>query len=180
MPKIEKEFTPDVLEGQECPICREKSATLTEAEQDIPFFGKVFLFSITCAACKYHKADVESAQKKDPVKFTFDVEGKNDFSVRVVKSAEATVKIPHIITIESGPSSNGYVTNIEGILMRVKTAVEQAKSGVEDKDDEDKARKLLKKINRILWGEESCKIIIEDPSGNSSIISEKAKKGTLK
>lgn len=180
MPKLEEEFAPDILEGQECPICREKSATLTEAERDIPYFGKVFLFSITCTSCKYHKSDVESSQKNDPVKFTLDVEGKNDFSIRVVKSAEATVKIPHIITIESGPSSNGYVTNVEGILMRVKTAVDQAKSSSDDKDEEDKARKLLKKINRILWGEEPCKIIIEDPSGNSSIISEKAKKSSLK
>lgn len=178
--KVEQEFAPDVLEGQECPICKGKAASLSESERDIPYFGKVYLFSITCSACKYHKADVESAEKKDPVKFSIDVSGKNDFSIRVVKSSEGTVKIPHMITIESGPSSNGYVTNIEGILMRVKTAIEQAKSSAEDKDDEEKARKLLKRLNRILWGEESCRITIEDPSGNSAIISEKAVKSVLK
>lgn len=178
--KTEQEFAPDVLEGQECPVCREKAATLTEAERDIPYFGKVYMFSITCGSCKYHKADVEVADKKDPSIYTMDVRGKEDFVVRVVKSAEATVKIPHMITIESGPSSNGYVTNIEGVLMRVKTAIEQAKSSAEEKDDENKARKLLKKLNRVLWGEEGCRIIIEDPSGNSAIISEKASKSSLK
>ena len=40
--------------------------------------------------------------------------------------------------------------------------------------------KLLKKVNRILWGSEKCKFIIEDPSGNSAIISDKAKKDKLK
>lgn len=169
-----------MLEGQECPICREKQATLTEAERDIPFFGRVYVFSLTCAACKYHKADVEAAEKKDPCKYSIDIKGKDDLSIRIVKSAEATVKIPHITTIESGPSSNGYVTNVEGILMRVKTAIEQAKTSAEDKDDEEKARKLIKKVNRIMWGEESCKITIEDPSGNSAIISDKAVRSALK
>jgi C4-type Zn-finger protein len=38
---------------------------------------------------------------------------------------------------------------------------------------------MLKKINRVLWGSDSIKIIIEDPTGNSAIISEKAVKGKL-
>lgn len=175
-----EQFQADVLEAQDCPICHEAKATLTEAERDIPYFGKVYVFSITCTGCGYHKADVEAAEKHDPCKYLIEVKGKDDLPIRVVKSADAVVKIPHIITIESGPSSHGYVTNIEGILMRVKTAIEQAKSSSEDKEDEGKARKLLKRVNRIIWGEESCKIIIEDPSGNSAIISEKAIKSGLK
>jgi len=176
----DEEFAPDILEGQECPVCRESKATLTEAERDIPYFGKVYIFSLTCAGCGYHKADLEAAEHKEPCKCSLEVKGKDDMSIRIVKSAEATLKIPHIITIESGPSSQGYVTNVEGVLMRVKTAVEQAKTAAEDKDDEDKARKLVKKINRIMWGEDSCKIIIEDPTGNSAIISEKAQRSALK
>lgn len=175
-----KDFESDVLEGQECPVCRQAKATLTEAERDIPYFGRVYIFSLTCAGCNYHKADVEAAEQKEPCKCSIEIKGKEDLAIRIVKSAEATLKIPHIITIESGPSSQGYVTNVEGVLMRVKTAVEQAKNSAEDKDDEDKARKLIKKINRIMWGEESCKIIIEDPSGNSAIISDKAVRSGMK
>jgi len=33
---------------------------------------------------------------------------------------------------------------------------------------------MLKKLQNVLWGSEKLKIIIEDPSGNSAIISEKA------
>jgi len=39
---------------------------------------------------------------------------------------------------------------------------------------------MLKKITRITWGKEKAKIIIEDPSGNSAIISDKAVKAKLK
>ena len=43
-----------------------------------------------------------------------------------------------------------------------------------------KAKNLLKKIQKISWGQEKAKLIIEDPSGNSAIISEKAVKSKLK
>ena len=42
-----------------------------------------------------------------------------------------------------------------------------------------KAKNMLKKLNRTMWGQEKLKIIIEDPSGNSAIISDKAKKSKL-
>lgn len=171
----------DILENQKCPICLKNTMTLTESEKDIPYFGKVYLFSMDCNSteCKYHKADIESAEQKEPCKFTIDINGEEDMKIRVVKSGEATVKIPRIITITPGPASNGYVTNIEGILNRVKVMVEKARDDAEDEDDKQKAKAMLKKINRVIWGSESLKIIIEDPSGNSAIISDKAVKGKL-
>ena len=41
-------------------------------------------------------------------------------------------------------------------------------------EDRKKAKSLLKKIRGIMWGEEKITITIEDPTGNSAIISEKA------
>ena len=38
---------------------------------------------------------------------------------------------------------------------------------------------MVKKLQNVLWGEEKLKITIEDPSGNSAIISEKAKRTKL-
>ncbi len=163
----------DVLEGQECPICKAKTCTLTEQEKDIPYFGKVFLFSMNCESCKYHKSDVECAEQKDPCKYMLDIESEEDLKIRVVRSSEATIKVPHVMTIEPGPSSNGYVTNVEGILNRMKNAVETAKENEEDDDVRKKAKNMLKKLNKVLWGQEKVKLIIEDPSGNSTIISKK-------
>jgi zinc finger protein len=70
--------------------------------------------------------------------------------------------------------------NVEGILNRIKHQIETAKDNEEDADAKKKAKKLLKKLNKAMWGQEKLKIIIEDPSGNSAIISEKAVKGKLK
>ena len=179
MPKEENQQEGD-FEHQPCPLCHEKTLILTEREIEVPYFGKVYLFSMTCNNCKYHKADVESMEEKEPCKYEFEISGENDMKVRVVKSSEATVKLPHLTTITPGPASQGYVTNIEGILSRVKYQIEVARDTAEDEEDKHKAKNLLKKILNITWGKEKQKIIIEDPSGNSAIISDKAVKSALK
>lgn len=170
----------DVVSGETCPMCMQKTLSLTEAEREVPYFGKVYLFSMSCSNCKYHKADIECLERHEPARYTFEITSEEDMKVRVVKSSEATVKIPHITTITPGPASNGYITNIEGILSRVKKEVEVLRDTAEEDEDRKKAKNMLKKIINIMWGRQPQKIIIEDPSGNSAIISDKAVKEKLK
>lgn len=174
-----KQEVPNVLEKQRCPMCMENTLTLTEAEKEIPYFGNVFLFSMNCSNCKYFKADIEAAEKKEPSKYTIDVSGDNDMKIRVVKSADATVKILRIMTITPGPASNGYVTNIEGILNRAKTMLENVRDDAEDKSERKKAKSMIKKLQDVVLGRDKIKIILDDPSGNSSIISDKAVKSKI-
>jgi zinc finger protein len=164
----------DQLKGQLCPICSKKTCTLTEHEEEAPYFGKLAIFAMQCDDCGFKKSDVESVEKKDPCKWTFEITSEEDLKARVVKSSEATVKIPRIITMDPGPASNGYVTNVEGILNRAKDAVETMKESEDDPATQKKCKNMLKKIQRILWGRDSIKITIEDPSGNSAIVAEKA------
>lgn len=168
-----------LIGGETCPMCLNKTLTLSEVEREVPYFGKVILFSMDCSSCNYHKADVEALERHEPSKYTFEVSSEEDIKVRVVKSSEATIKIPHITTITPGPASNGYVTNIEGIFNRVKKQIEVARDTAEDQAERKTAKNLLKKITNIMWGRQSQKIIIEDPSGNSAIISDKAQKTKL-
>jgi zinc finger protein len=170
----------DILENQKCPICNKDALTMTEDEREIPFFGKVFIYSMDCNECKYHKADIESAETHEPARYTIEVNGEEDMKIRIVKSAEATVKIPHIMTITPGPASNGYVTNVEGILNRVKRAIETARDDTEDDEDKKKAKNMIKKLQKVIWGSEKLKIILEDPTGNSAIVSDKAVKEKYK
>ncbi|MBI3051359.1 ZPR1 zinc finger domain-containing protein [Candidatus Woesearchaeota archaeon] len=165
----------DEIDDEPCPVCREKKLILTEREEDIPYFGRVYLFSMTCASCKFHKADVECIDEKDPVKYTIDVSGEEDMKIRVVRSSQATIRIPHITTVEPGIASQGFITNVEGIINRVKGQLEGIKQDDDDPDAYSKARNLLKKLNRVVWGQERMRLIIEDPSGNSAIISDRAK-----
>jgi len=166
----------DTMPGQVCPMCKAKELTLMEQEREIAYFGKVFMFSMTCSACKYHKADVECAESHDPAKYTIEINSEEDMKIRVVKSANAIVKIPHMITMEPGAASQGFISNIEGLLRRAKAIIEQARDSAEDKSDQKKAKKMLKKLQKVMWGQESLKIIIEDKTGNSAIISDKAVK----
>ncbi|MBI2576955.1 ZPR1 zinc finger domain-containing protein [Candidatus Woesearchaeota archaeon] len=165
---------PGEFSSHQCPVCGAKSLQLMEAERDIPYFGKVFLFSMTCSSCKYHKSDVECDSKKDPSRYTLEIGSEADLKVRVVKSAEATVKIPYITTITPGPASQGYVTNVEGILQRVKNEIEAVRDTTDDDGERQEAKNLIKKLINIMWGKQKQKVIIEDPSGNSAIISDRA------
>jgi zinc finger protein len=167
---------PAVLRGQPCPVCGKNSLQLMEKEMDVPYFGQMFIFNMSCDSeeCKYYKTDIEAIEKKDPCRWTIEISTEEDMKIRVVKSSEATVKIPHVTTITPGPASNGYITNVEGILNRVKHEIETARDAEEDEEVKKRAKNLLKKLLKVTWGQEKLKIIIEDPSGNSAIISEKA------
>ncbi|RMF05444.1 ZPR1 zinc finger domain-containing protein [Candidatus Woesearchaeota archaeon] len=170
----------EVLPEQPCPICHTNNLTLAQEETEVPYFGKLYIFSMSCSNCKFHKSDIEPAETHEPASYTFVLESEEDLKVRVVKSSEATIKIPHVMTITPGPASQGYVTNIEGVLNRVKEALEKSRDMEEDPKAKKKAKNLLKKIQRAMWGQEQIKITIEDPTGNSAIISEKAVKKNLK
>jgi zinc finger protein len=178
-----EEFDFETIEGEQCPFCNEKTLALMETSRDVPFFGVCHIFSMDCSSCKYHKADVEVAEGENtPVKYTLDITEENDMKIRVIKSASATVKIPHVGSIESSEHANGYITNVEGIFNRIKVQTEHLRDSADaDEDDmKTKAKNMLKKITRIMWGQEKAQLIIEDPTGNSAIISPKAIKGTFK
>lgn len=166
----------EVISGEKCPICGEKTLTLTDMERDIPFFGEIVIFSMSCSSCHYHKADIETEMEDKPVRYDFEVSTEDDLSVRVIKSGSATIKFGRFGKIESGETSNGYVTNIEGLLNRFKKQIEFLRDSAEDKADQKKAKNQLKKLQRVFWGQEALTITVQDPHGNSAIISEKAVK----
>ncbi len=167
------------LKGQECHLCGEKKLILKEEELDIPYFGKVYVLTMECEACGYKKSDIEPAEMKEPCRYTLEIESDADLNIRIVKSGEATVKIPHIITMEPGVASEGYVTNVEGLLEKVKKIIESSLEAEEDEDAKNKGRNLVKKLNKALVGREKLKIIIEDKTGHSAIISDRVKKEKL-
>lgn len=169
----------NTVDKEMCPMCRQKTLTLMEDDIEVPYFGKLFVFSMSCSNCSFRKADVEAAERKEPCKFTFEISSEEDMKVRVVKSSEATIKIPHMATVTPGPASEGYVTNVEGILTRIKEQIENLRDTEEDDTVKKKAKNQLKKLTKVMWGQEKMKLIIEDPSGNSAIISEKAVKSKL-
>ena len=59
------------IKNQHCPFCNKDTMSLIEEEKDIPYFGKCYLMSMRCDSCSYYKSDIESIDKKDPIKYTF-------------------------------------------------------------------------------------------------------------
>ncbi len=165
----------DQLKNQPCPVCHASKLILTEQDYNVPYFGKCYLMAMHCESCGYKMSDIETEEAKDPIRYTFEVKNKKDLNVRVVKSGQATIKIPTLkMSVEPGPASEGYVSNIEGVLEKFKKVIESERDAAEDEDVKKNAKNLLKKLWKIELGEMPIKIIIEDPSGNSAIISDKA------
>ena len=167
------------IKGELCQFCGKNGLNLREEEVEIPYFGLVYILSMNCDECGYRKTDVEPAEKKEPCRYTFEVTSEEDLNVKIVKSGGGRVKIPHVITIDPGPATSGYITNIEGLLERVKNIIQSTAESEDDSSAKKKAKNLIKKLNKVLVGREKLKIILEDPTGNSTIVSDKAVKGKL-
>ena len=163
----------DIIEGERCPICLKETLSLKEQSIEVPYFGLTHVFGMDCSSCGYHMSDVESEEQHKAVKQKFVVESEDDLNVRVIKSSSGSIKIPRMVTIEGGqPDSDGYITTIEGVLNRFKEVLEDLKSD-DDKKVAKKAKNHLKKLNKVLWGQDSLTIQLEDKTGNSMIITDK-------
>ena len=115
----------------------------------------------------------------DPARWEIRVESVDDLSIRVVRGSSGSIEIPDLgVRIDPGPACEAFVSNVEGILLRVIQVVEQMLPGLEGSESES-AVTLLNRIGEIRVGKLPVTLIIEDPCGNSAIVSEKAMKVLL-
>lgn len=158
-----------------CPACGiEGVAKSIMKEIEIPHFGNVLETSIQCPSCGFKHNDVIALEQNDPAKYTIEI-NKNNLSVRVVRSQSATVIIPEVgIKVEPGPKSEGYVTNVEGILTRFESAVKKAMNLFDDEESQINAKKTLEHIEELKEGNGTATLIILDPFGQSNVVSENA------
>ena len=159
-----------------CPACSvEGKAKSIMKELEIPHFGKVLETTIQCPSCGFKHSDIIALEQNDPAKYVLEI-NKNTLTVRVVRSQSATVSIPEIgIKVEPGPKSEGYVTNVEGILNRFEDAVKKALQLFEDEESQKNAKNTLNQIQELKKGNGSATLIIQDPFGQSNIVSDSVK-----
>ena len=157
-----------------CPACAaEEVAKSIMKEIEIPHFGKVMETTILCPSCGFKHSDIIALEQNDPAKYVLEI-NKNNLSIRVVRSQSATVMIPEIgIKVEPGPKSEGYVTNVEGVLIRFESAVKKALNLFDDEQSQINGKKTLKEIQELIKGNGTATLIILDPFGQSNIVSEK-------
>jgi zinc finger protein len=156
-----------------CPACSvEGKAKSIMKELEIPHFGKVLETSIQCPVCGFKHSDIIALEQNDPAKYVLEI-NKNTLTVRVVRSQSATVSIPEAgIKVEPGPKSEGYVTNVEGILNRFEDATKKALLLFDDEKSQINGKKTLNQIQELKKGNGTATLIILDPFGQSNIVSE--------
>jgi zinc finger protein len=160
----------------ECPACGQQLELLTQT-YDIPYFGMVLQSTFLCP-CGYRFVDIYPFEEKEPSKFVVKVT-EAELTSRVVKSSTCTMTVPELgVRVDPGPASEGIITNVEGILLRIEHAVKTAMTWG-NFDQKKEGKKILKKLHRVFRGKETVTLILEDPRGFSCIVSEKAQKTPL-
>ena len=154
-----------------CPACgAENKAKSIMREIEIPHFGNVLETTIQCSSCGFKHSDIIALEQNDPAKYILPI-NKDTLSTRVVRAQSATVSIPEVgVKVEPGPKSEGYVTNVEGIITRFKDATHKALNLFSDEESQKNANITLKKIDELISGNSEATLIIEDPFGQSNIV----------
>jgi zinc finger protein len=165
-----------VVQGR-CPYCEREIQYLYQTE-NIPYFSDILIVSARCE-CGYRHADVMVLAGGEPARWEIRVEAPEDLMVRVVRSASARVEIPELgVEIDPGPACEGFVSNVEGVIDRIDDVVSGVLAWAEGEEREN-ALVLRRRIELAREGSLPFTISIEDPSGNSAIVSEKAKKSEI-
>jgi len=157
-----------------CPLCK-NSIIITWQPDNIPFFGDVVHTCFQCD-CGFKYADTMILTQREPVRFSLDVNSPDDLDIRVIRSISGTIRIPELgINIEPGPASESYVSNVEGVLCRIEDVVGMVTRWEDEPPGNiERAHEILWSLQQVRLGKLCITIIIEDPMGNSAIISDKA------
>lgn len=158
---------------------------IKDSETDIPHFGRVMISTLICPRCGYRSSDVIPLADLPPGRYSVKVNHRSCLSTRVIRSSTSTIKIPEFgIRIDPGSANEGYITNIEGVLTRILSIIDQMIRDLyahphefENTDERiEKAGFLKDTIEAIIGDDEKLPVeftmIIEDPSGNSALVSE--------
>lgn len=174
---LKREF---VLPNERCPICgAENTFQMRGRIDNIPHFGETIESIVTCSNCKFKHADVMHLGEHEPMRHEFSISSEDDMMVRVVRSSTGTIKVPELgVTVKPGPASEGYISNIEGVLNRIEEAIKLATSEG-DSDERRRGETKLKKLENIYHGEGKARLILMDPFGHSAIADKRAKKRKL-
>lgn len=159
-----------------CPACDAESMLTSQTEYQVEHFGSVLLSVATCQKCGYRHTDVITLTKREPVALTTRINSLEDLKMRVIKSGTATVSIPEFgATITPGPYSEGFISNVEGILEKIEDALTFMLATAKGKRLK-KGEKMLKQIRMAKDANPRFTLVIKDPFGNSAIASSKARK----
>ena len=164
----------------ECPYCGREDLVMRALPLEIPYFGDALQTTVSCAFCTFRHADLILGETGPPIRYEMHVSGPDDLRARVARSSSGTIRIPELgVAVEPGLRAEAFVSNAEGVLHRVRDVVAFLSRSGETAADRGNAEKAIARINDMIEGRAPFTLILEDPTGNSAILHEKATKRAL-
>lgn len=143
---------------------------------DLPYLGESLETMLRCRECGFRHTDFILTDTKDPTRYKLVINEEDDIMIRVVRSASGTIRIPELgVEIEPGVASDAYISNVEGVMVRIEKVLFQLLQDAETEEAATKIQDMVEFFGRMRTGTaDPVTLILEDPFGNSAILSEKA------
>ncbi|MFA5396420.1 MAG: ZPR1 zinc finger domain-containing protein [Methanomicrobiales archaeon] len=146
---------------------------------EIPYFSDALITTVICPSCGFRSVDVMILGENEPARYTLAVSAPKDMEARVVRSTTSTIELPELgILAEPGPICEGFITNVEGVLVRMIDVVNRVISWSEGEELE-RAEALKVRIEDMRSGNVPFTLVIQDQDGNSAIIHPNAVKSAF-
>ena len=159
-----------------CPSCNNVGLEIGEVEYEVENFGPGPMSVTTRRSCGFKHSDVFSLSTHEPTATSVKVTSSEDLKIRIVRGNTATILAPEFgVSIQPGLNNEGFISNVEGLLARIEDVLRFLARSLEGRKKQ-RAHLVLRKIERARKGRLQFTLVLKDPLGNSTIISEKAKK----
>ncbi|HKM75490.1 MAG TPA: ZPR1 zinc finger domain-containing protein [Candidatus Bathyarchaeia archaeon] len=153
-----------------CSNCDSEGLVTNDTEYNVDNFGSVLLNVTSCPHCGYKHTDVLTLTNREPLSLRARISSIEDLDIKVIKSGTATITIPEFkATITPGPYSEGYITNVEGVLEKIEDALTFMLSSA-DGERLRKGKRMLKQIRNARERKPKFTLTIKDPLGNSALV----------
>ncbi len=157
----------------QCPACGRNGFVINEYLYLMPRVGETIITVGICKFCGYTYRDIRLAESRGKQRLVIKVSKPSDLNIVVLKASSATVKIPELgMEMKPGPAAEGFITTIEGLLLRFKDILEFLCRDVKDGDKLRACSEKEKEIEEALEGKREFTVVIEDPEGVSAVIEE--------
>ncbi len=160
-----------------CPQCHvDGHVSMLSMSSEIPYFGEHTQITVICDSCGWKHTDFIPSDGDKVGFWSILIDSQEKNSARIIRSSSCTIRIPELdLEVSPGGSSSGYITNIEGVLMRFIDAVRSVIRDLEEADpDFLAAQDLLRSLLSTIDGSNVLTLELLDPRGRSQIINEDA------
>ncbi|XP_055335552.1 zinc finger protein ZPR1-like [Paramacrobiotus metropolitanus] len=140
----------------------------------VPHFSEILIMSTVCDTCGWRNNEVKPSGgiATEGVRITLTISSPEDLSRDVVKSATCALEIPEL-EFELVPSEHSSrFTTIEGLLMNIKTLVNDnpfARGDSADPEVIQKIARFVEKLDSVVAGKSEVHLVLDDPAGNAFV-----------